>query len=180
MSNVVSGIGEFFSNLGTNLGNWFSSLWNTTKEIFSWLGHFFDELSDFFFHIFVPTDEQWEAIKQDYSDLGNTFNNHMPFVSFFSNELENAKQVVYNEDFLNLHFKGWSFDLGVVKFSTPDIDFTAVLEAYEPYRMTVRTSLTFVVVCLSLVYIIKYFLKYGQTEGNSNVIDGQTSFFNKK
>lgn len=148
-------------------------------SIFNWLGNFFVDLLEFVYHIFIPTDEQWNAIKQDYSDLGDTFNNHLPFVGFFSDELENAKQVVYNEDFLNIKFDSWSFDLGIIKFNTPEVNFTGVLEAYEPYRMTIRSFLVFIVYCLVIVYIIKYVLRYGETEGNSNVIEGQTSFFDK-
>lgn len=134
---------------------------------------------DFFIHIFVPTEEQWNAIKQDYKDLGDTFKNHLPLIGFFSDELEKAKDIVYNEDFLNIKFKGWSFDLGIIHFTTPDINFTGVLEAYEPYRMSIRSFLTFIVYCLGIVYIVKYVLRYGETQGNSNVIDGQTSFFDR-
>ena len=148
-------------------------------SIFTWLGNFFFDLLEFVYHIFIPTDEQWDAIKEDYQDLGDTFSNHLPFVGLFSDELENAKQIVYNEDFLNIKFDSWSFDLGVVQFSTPEINFTGVLNAYEPYRMTIRTLLTFVVVCLTLVYIIKYFLKYGETGGNTNVIDNGNGGGNK-
>lgn len=141
---------------------------------------FFDTLLNFLIHIFIPTDSQLDAIKQDFSDLGSNFKTHLPFVSFFSDSLEEAKQFVYNEDFLNIKFEGWNFDLGVIHYSTNDIEFRNVAEAYEPYRMSIRALLTFVVYCLGLVYIIKYFLAYGETEGNSNVIPGQTSFFDRK
>lgn len=195
--NVVTGIGTFFTNLGqgiadgftsivkwfsdlfTGLGDWFGDVIDGIGSVFSWLGNFFVDLLEFVYHIFIPTDEQWDAIKQDYQDLGDTFTNHLPFVSLFSDELENAKQIVYNEDFLNIKFDSWSFDLGVVQFSTPEINFTSVLDAYEPYRMTIRTLLTFVVVCLTLVYIIKYFLNYGETGGNTNVIDNGNGGGNK-
>lgn len=45
--------------------------------------------------------------------------------------------------------------------------------------MSIRSFLTFIVYCLGLVYIIKYATRYGETEGNNNVIDGQTSFFDR-
>lgn len=172
-------IGGFFKDLWTNLGSSLSDIFKTIGDIYKWVGNFFVDLLNFFYHIFVPTDEQWEVIKQDYSDLGNNFKNHIPFVGLFSNELEKAKQVVYNEDFLNLKFDSWSFDLGVVKFSTPEIQFDKVVKAYEPYRMTVRSFLTLIVYALIVVYIVKYALKYGTTEGNSQVISGQMSFFDK-
>lgn len=199
-TDTVSGIGEFFKNLGTDLGNWFSDvgnwfsdlgnsigkffsdLWDnlskslgdifkTIKDIFSWIGNFFSSLLEFVYHIFIPTDSQWESVKEDYRDLGSTFNNHLPFVGLFSDELEKAKQVVYNEDFLNIKFDSWSFDLGVVKYSTPDIQFDKVVKAYEPYRMTVRSFLALIVYALVVVYIIKYVLRYGTTQGNSQVVD---------
>lgn len=207
-SDTLDGIGKFFDNLGTNLGNWFtdvgnwfsdlgssigqffSDLWTNLSgslgdifkvigDIFSWIGNFFSALLDFVYHIFIPTDEQWNNIKEDYRDLGTTFNNHIPFVGLFSDELEKAKQVVYNEDFLNIKFDSWSFNLGVIKYSTPEIQFDKVVKAYEPYRMTVRSFLTLILYALIVVYIIKYALNYGHTEGNSQVIDGQTSFFDK-
>lgn len=207
-TDTVAGIGEFFKNLGTDLGNWFtdvgkwfgdlgdsigkffSDLWDnlgkalndifsTIGDIFDWLGDFFSSLLNFFYHIFIPTDSQWETVKEDYRDLGSTFNNHLPFVGLFSDELEKAKQVVYNEDFLNIKFDGWSFDLGVVKYSTPSIQFDKVMKAYEPYRMTVRSFLALIVYALVVVYVIKYVLRYGSTQGNSQVIDDQTSLFDK-
>lgn len=179
-SDLGSSIGKFFEDLWKNLGNSLNDLWKGVCDIFGWLGNFFNALLDFFIHVFVPTEEQWSAIKQDYKELGENFNNHLPFVGFFSDELEKAKQIVYNEDFLNLKFEGWNFDLGVVKFSTPDVNFTGVLNAYEKFRMSVRTMLTFVVYILALVYIVKYVLRYGETGGNTNVIQGQTSLFDKK
>ncbi len=189
-TNGLSKVGNWFSDLSTSIGNFFKDLWNnlgkslsdifkTICDIFDWFGNFFTELLNFFYHIFIPTDEQWNAIKQDYKDLGTTFNNHIPFVGLFSDELEKAKEVVYNEDFLNIKFDGWSFDLGVVKYSTEEIHFDKVVKAYEPYRMTVRSFLTLIVYALVVVYIIKYCLKYGTTEGNSQVISGQMSFFDK-
>lgn len=207
-NNFLNDVGKFFSDLGSNLGNWFadvgkwfgdlgdsigkffSDLWDnlgkalndifsTIGNIFDWLGDFFSSLLNFFYHIFIPTDSQWESVKEDYRDLGSTFNNHLPFVGLFSDELEKAKQVVYNEDFLNIKFDGWSFDLGVVKYSTPSIQFDKVMKAYEPYRMTVRSFLALIVYALVVVYVIKYVLRYGSTQGNSHVIDSQVSSFDK-
>lgn len=178
LSNVVKGIGDFFNSLGSLIGKGFENVVNFIKDtisaignIFSWLGSFFSELFNFFYHIFVPTDEQWNSIKQDYKDLGDTFGNHIPFFGFFSGELEKAKEIVYNEDFLNIKFDSWNFNLGIVHFSTPEIQFTGVLKAYEPYRMTIRSALTLIVYGLVVVYIIKYVIRYGNAEGNSNVVD---------
>ena len=197
-SNLVNSIGEFFSNLGTNLSNWFSNigdwfsdlgssignffsnLWTNISDFFSgmvenigyiwnWFTNFFDAFLDFLIHIVVPTDEQWEAIKQDYTDLGNTFKNHIPFVTFFSDEVEKVKQEVFNEDFLDIKISGWEFNLGSIHFKTNDYEFTNVLNAYEPYRMSVRTLLMLVVYAMALVYIVKYVLKYGSTQGMNSV-----------
>ncbi len=186
-----SNIGNFFSDLGTNLGNWFSdlgssignffgNLWTNTQNFFSgmvenisniwnWFGEFFLKLADFLIHIFVPTEEQWDAIKEDYTDLSDTFKNHIPFVTFFSSEVEKVKQEVFNEDFLNIKVSGWNFDLGIIHFQTSDYKFTNVLKAYEPYRMSVRTLLTFVVYAMAFVYIIKYAISYGTTQGLNSV-----------
>lgn len=53
-------------------------------------------------------------------------------------------------------------------------------EIYEPYRAYIRGFLFLIVVALGFVYLVKYVLNYGTTEGNSNVIPGQTSLFDKK
>ena len=45
------------------------------SNIWNWFIDFFGELLNFFYHIFVPTEEQWEAIKEDYNDVSNTFKN---------------------------------------------------------------------------------------------------------
>lgn len=135
------------------------------EKIWNWFTNFFIELTDFFIHIFVPSEKQWSAIQEDFNDLNNTFTNHMPFVTFFSDEVEKVKQEVFNEDFLNIKISGWNFNLGVIHFKTQDYEFTNVLKAYEPYRMSVRTLLTLVVYAMAFVYIIKYFLKYGSTQG---------------
>ena len=164
LSNIVTSIGNFFSDLGEGISSGFNSVIN-------WFGNFFSSLLDFFYHIFVPTDEQWDSIKQDYQELSETFTNHLPFVSFFSNEVEKAKEIVYSEDFLNIKFDSWSFDLGVIEFSTPEINFTGVLDAYEPYRMTVRTFITYLLYTLLVVYIVKFVLKYGETQGNNSVVN---------
>lgn len=139
------------------------------SNIWNWFINFFVELADFLIHIFVPTEEQWQAIQQDYTDLGDTFKNHMPFVTFFSDQVEKVKQEVFNEDFLNIKISGWDFNLGVIHFKTNDYEFTNVLKAYEPYRMSVRTLLTFVVYAMAMVYIIKYVIKYGSTQGLNTV-----------
>ncbi|MCI8352429.1 MAG: hypothetical protein HFJ58_02235 [Clostridia bacterium] len=191
LSNLASNIGNFFNDLGTNLGNWFSNLgtsignffsdlWTNTQNFFSGMVQdisniwsffvdFFVNMADFLINIFVPTEEQWQAIQEDYTDLSNTFKNHIPFVTFFSEEVEKVKQEVLNEDFLNLKMSGWDFNLGVIHFKTNDYEFTNVLKAYEPYRMTVRTLLTFVVYAMAFVYIIKYAISYGTTQGLNSV-----------
>ena len=168
-SNLGSSIGNFFSNLWTNISDFFSGMVENIGYIWNWFTNFFDALLDFLIHIVVPTDDQWEAIKQDYTDLGNTFKNHIPFVTFFSDEVEKVKQEVFNEDFLDIKISGWEFNLGSIHFKTNDYEFTNVLNAYEPYRMTVRTLLTLVVYAMALVYIVKYVLRYGTTQGLNSV-----------
>ena len=64
---------------------------------------------------------------------------------------------------------GWKFDLGIIHYETSDFEFTNVLKAYEPYRMSIRTLLTFVVYAMAMVYIIKHFIKYGSTQGLETV-----------
>lgn len=198
LSDVVSGIGEFFTNLGTNLanwfsdvgtwfselgsdiGSWFSDLWDTTKNIFSWLGNFFQDLWDFFIHIFVPTDEQWNDIGNDYTQMGDTVKSHIPFVGLFSEELKKAQETVSKTDFLVITIPSFNYTgSGGIGVNTSEQKVINVGQAYEPYRSYVRGGLLLIVVGLAFVYIIRYILNYGTTQGGSNVIEGQTSFFDK-
>ncbi len=164
-----SAIGGFFSDLWTNIGNFFSGMVENIGNMWNWFTNFFENLMLFVYHIFIPTDEQWDALKEDFNDLSNAFNNHVPFVTFFSDEVEKVKQQVFNEDFLDIKMSGWKFDLGIIHYETADFEFTNVLKAYEPYRMSIRTLLTFVVYAMAMVYIIKHFVKYGSTQGLQNV-----------
>lgn len=167
-SNLGSSIGGFFTDLWTNISEFFAGMVENISNIWDWFTNFFVNLSEFLVHIFIPTDEQWNAVKEDYNDIGNSFNNHVPFVTFFSDEVEKVKQQVFNEDFLNIKMSGWEFNLGIIHFKTQDFEFTNVLKAYEPYRMSIRTLLTFIVYAMAMVYIIKYFIKYGTTQGLQN------------
>lgn len=80
LSDLATNIGEFFVTLGENIGQFF-------KDLLTGLGNFikgffngFATVFDFLLHIFVPTEEQWDAIKEDYRDLGEVFKSKIPFV----------------------------------------------------------------------------------------------------
>lgn len=162
---ILAGIGDFFKELFTNIGNLFSSVISNVGNIFSWLGNFFDNLLNFFTHIFVPNDSQWQNIKDKYSDLGDLAISHLPFVANFYDVLEKQDLAVSNSDMLVINMPEFNF-FGVKIASRKVVD---VREAYEPYRQNIRTGLTYIVFALGIVYIIKYIVGWGQTQANTDV-----------
>lgn len=148
-------------------------MWNTIKDIFSWLGNFFVDLLEFFYNIFVPTDNQWSDIQNDYTQIGDTLKSHIPFVGLFSNELKKAQETVAKTDFLVITMPSFSYSgSGGIGVSTVEQKVINVGEAYEPYRAYVRGGLLLIVVGLAFVYIIKYVLNFGQTHASQQVVQG--------
>ena len=120
-------------------------------------------------HIFVPTDEQWAEIENDYTQLGETVKSHIPFVGLFSEELKKAQETVAKTDFLVITIPSFSFNSGGVGVSTSEQKVVNVGQIYEPYRAYVRGGLLMIVVGLAFVYLIKYVLRYGQVHSGQNV-----------
>ena len=88
---MATNVGEFFKNfwdsftqglsdLGKTIGTFFDNLLKGISDFVKGLFNGFTTILDFFLHIFVPTEEQWDAIKEDYRDLGEVFKNKIPFV----------------------------------------------------------------------------------------------------
>lgn len=150
------------------------------KEPLEWLGNFFSNLLDFVLHIFIPTDEQWEEIASDFSSTGDSIKEHLPFVGLFSEELKKAQETVEQTNPLIIRIPSFSYSgSGGVGVTTGEKEIN-LTEVYEPYRAYIRGFLLLVVVALAIVYLVKHVLNYGETQGNSNVISGQTSFFDDK
>lgn len=143
------------------------------KDLFSWIGSFFNNLFNFFIHIFVPTDEQWADLSSQDEAIGEKFESKFPFIFWFQDELEKAEEYVFSNDFLNIKFSSWNLDLGIIKYNTPEINFTAIRDAYEPYRLTIRNSLFYIAVGLAIVYVIKYILNFGVTSSDVHTLYGE-------
>lgn len=161
---------QLFSWIGTILDyiNPFSENF-FLKDLFTWLGDFFSALWEFVYHIFIPTDEQWDEITEDYNQVGETVKNHLPFIGLFSEELEKAQSTVEKTDPLIIRIPSFSYSgsggIGV-DTGTKEINLTSL---YEPYRVYVRGFLFLVVVALAFVYIVKYVLNYGVTSAGQNI-----------
>lgn len=179
-SDLFTKLGEFFSNLSINLGNFFGNLWNNIYEffkdlpgnisnIFKWLGNFFKELYNFFIHLFIPTEEQQQLIIDENLKTKDVLISKFPFISEFNEFLSNASNYSSNNKFLDIKFKPWNFKFGIINVKTPEIDFSWVSEAYEPYRETVRSAIYYIGLALAIVYVIKYFLSYGVTGSDVNM-----------
>lgn len=148
---------EFFKGDGSeeNIG-----VLGFLKGILSFFLDFFENLLEFFIHIFVPTDEQWDNIKQSYADLGSVIKSKLPFVSTFQSSLENAQnQVFANNDFLNIKMPSFSFYGG----QTSEQQVVNVRDAYEPYRLKIRSLLGLIVYGCGFVYCVKTVLNYNAT-----------------
>ena len=170
-SDIINGIGEFFENLGTNIangfnavGNWFKNLGtnisNGFHSVMEWFGNFFQSLWDFFVGLFVPSDELWAKHTETELEVKETINNKIPFVSFFTDEVDKAFNYIEVTDFLNITIPSYKFNLGIIHFSTPELNFVNVRDVYEPHRMTIRSFLALIVYGLGAVYLVKYFLNY--------------------
>ena len=131
---------------------------------------FFNGLFDFFIHIFVPTDEQWSDLSSQDEEIGKKFESKFPFIFWFQDELEKAEEYVFSNDFLNITFPAWNFDLGIINYSTPEINFTTIRDIYEPYRLTIRNSLFIIAVGLAIVYLVKYVLNFGVTSSDVHTL----------
>lgn len=109
--------------------------------------------------------------------MRDTIESHLPFVWFFQNEVQKAFDYVDSTDFLNIEIPTFSFNLGAVNFTAEGQHVLNVRNAYEPYRIMVRSFLALIVYGLGGIYLVKYILNYGQTQSNSKVIEGQQSLF---
>lgn len=152
-----------------------SDLWNTVKDIFKFLSDFFGNLLDFLIHIIIPTDEQFDEIKQDYVDMGDTLKSRIPFVSLFSDELKKAQDTVDKNDFLVITIPSFSYSSNNLIVSSSDQKVINVRDTYEPYREYVRGFLFLVVLGMAFVFIIKHFLNYSHSQTNGNIDKGDSS-----
>lgn len=168
INGIIEGFTIFFVGDGTEESK---GILGFLKSIFEGIGNlvdfvlnFFTNLLDFFIHIFVPTDEQWEEIKDSYNDLMITIEGHIPFVSFIKSTFSNMQNTVINpHDFLLIEMPSFSFFGG----QTEKVQYVNVRDAYEPYRIEIRSWLTLVVYGLAFVYIVKHILNYGSTHSDN-------------
>lgn len=115
-------------------------------------------------------EEQETAYKKKQTNLDDIIKSKFGIFYFFQDEIQKANEYVYNADFLTVNFPSWNVDLGIVKFNTPEINFTKIRDIYEPYRTTIRNSLFFIFVGLAIVYVVKYILNYGVTGSDVNKV----------
>lgn len=166
---LTGDISGFFTTLFFDVSDLFSQTIEDVGGIGNFFSNFFVNLRDFFIHIVIPKDEQWEEIKQDYSTLGDTLSAKIPFVSAFTSELEKAQDSVSRTDFLKITIPSFSYHAGGIGVTTGEQQVINVSEKYEPYREYVRSGLFLIVVGLGFVYIIKYVLRFGQTHAAEKV-----------
>ena len=157
--------------------NW--SLWDFIKGIFgkigdvlSSIGNLVSDLISGFVNLFIPTAQQWDNLKNDYSVLGYTIQSHLPFVSFISSTFEEAQNTVVSPfDFLNITMPSFSFYGG----NTEQTNYVNVRDAYEPYRIQIRFWLVLIVYGVAFVYIVKHVSDYGATQYANSVLDALQS-----
>lgn len=146
--------------------NW--SIWDFVKgifgkigDVFSTLGSLVSDLISGLVNLFIPTAQQWDSLKNDYSVLGDTIQSHLPFVSFIRTTFEDAQNTVVSPfDFLNITMPSFSFFGG----NTEQTNYVNVRDAYEPYRIQIRSWLVLIVYGVAFVYIVKHVSDYGATQ----------------
>ncbi|MBR2289344.1 MAG: hypothetical protein IJ867_01660 [Clostridia bacterium] len=175
IGNIFSSIGDILSKvisifnfLNPNADEFiFKIAWEHLKNILegignilAWIGNFFVNLLDFVYHLFVPTDSQWEAIKSNFEDLKLSIETHIPFWSFIKSTITDAQNTdIIPNDFLIIEIpamKGFGF-YGGSSESTKHIN---VMKAYEPYRIQIRGLLLLIVYASVFVYIVKLVTDY--------------------
>lgn len=160
---ILKGVLDFLGNIISYI--------NPFSENF--FGHKIIEMfQNLFTFLFVMTEEQEQAYKDKENSINDIIESKFGIFYFFQDEIQKANEYVYNDDFLKIHFNSWQFNLGIINFTTPEIDFTQFRDTYEPYRVTVRNSIFFIFVGLALVYLVKYILNYGVTGSDVNKIAG--------
>ena len=146
--------------------NW--SLWDFIKGIFGKIGNLISSIANLvsdlisgLVNLFIPTAQQWDNLKNDFSVLGDTIQSHLPFVSFIRTTFEDAQNTVVSPfDFLNITMPSFSFYGG----NTEQTNYVNVRDAYEPYRIQIRSWLVLIVYGVAFVYIVKYVSDYGATQ----------------
>lgn len=140
------------------------------KDVFTFLADFFASLGEFLYNLLLPTEEQWEDISVDYERMGDIIKNHLPFVSFFNEQLRLADDTVSQTDFLVITIPSFSYSgSGGISVNSGEQRVINVGQAYEPYRAYIRGFLFLIVVGLACVYLVKYILNYGDV---SSVVSG--------
>ena len=119
-----------------------------------------DLFKNLFSTLFIMTEEQEEAYQAKEESINDIIESKFGIFYFFQEEIQKANDYVYNSDFLNIYFDSWNFNLGIINFNTPEINFTKFRDVYEPYRVTIRNSLFIIFVGLAIVYVVKYILNY--------------------
>lgn len=189
LNSLKNGIGDFFSNLGKSIGDFFTDLWNNISDFFKDLpGHIaniwngFIELlqyinpwSDKFILkiAFVMSEEQEEIHSSNQEEFNTAFKNKIPFVSSLVDTFNtigerqrNVRSVrSFSSNPLNININGFSYNGGPISYSSSSTDLSFILEKYEPYRVQVRDGLKLIVYGLGIVYLVKFVLNYGITQG---------------
>ena len=157
--------------------NW--SLWDFIKGIFGKIGNLIssivnlvNDLISGLINLVIPTTQQWDNLKNDYSVLGDTIQSHLPFVSFIRTTFEDAQNTVVSPfDFLNITMPSFSFFGG----NTEETNYVNVRDAYEPYRIQIRSWLVLIVYGVAFVYIVKHVSDYGATQYANAVLEALQS-----
>ena len=169
---ALSTIKNTVANIGTTIldgiSNFFKDTVENIKNLAEFVGNFWDKISNFFLHIFVPTDEQWEMISENHQNMGESLKSHLPFISLFNSEYKKAQETVAQTDFLVITIPEFSFEGGGIVAKSDKQKVINVRDKYEPYRAYVRNLLFFIVIACAFVLIIKNILNYHGVFDDSN------------
>ena len=173
-SNITSPIVSALSTILDGISNFFKDTVENIKNLAEFVGSFWVKISDFFLHIFVPTDEQWEMISENHQNMGESLKSHLPFISLFNSEYKKAQETVAQTDFLVITIPEFSFEGGGIVAKSDSQKVINVRDKYEPYRAYVRNLLFYIVLACTFVLIIKHVLNYQNVFDNSNSDKGGT------
>ena len=103
-------------------------------------------------------------------ELDKQFKNIFHLFGLFSEELKKAQETVEKTNFLVITIPSFNYSgSGGIGVNTEEQKVVNVGAIYEPYRAYVRGGLYMIVVGLSVVYLIKYILRYGEVHSGQNI-----------
>ena len=163
---------SFIFNDEEDTTNW--TLLDYIQNIFKKIIEIPKSILDGFVGLFIPNEEHWTEIEEKNLSLSTLIQEKFSFIDDFNDFLNrgtidtNMAFSEDNPDILSIEIPSFSYYGG----TTEDVTIFNVRDAYEPYRVKIRSLLALIVYGCAFVFLIKNILNYYSTaEGMSQIRD---------